>query len=816
MKKNPIKRGLQVISCLFILSACGPVNKLTQIKKVPKEYTRNFCCGDVAVPRSVDKRGPWIVYSDRNKNTTFYNPGGKVPLKEASYMEAFLVIGKKGEYLQLIKYKPDIIENGRLRNRKQAEYYGWMHRDNLLLTSNAVTDIATGNAIKMMTTLKDATPLEQAKKLLAEDSLLVYADPELLTPKGKIPFGRPVYLVKTTSDYDKSLIVGKATLSPDNSQTVVSGWTSSSMVIPFGQTFYMDYSSLTPAEAVTYTNQYHIAYPLPLSTYEKFSTQGANRWMPGLNAVNGISTSDSLVTIQTTLPVPVIDNTRNLVYSLSGSPITYKDFQKIRQDLNRINILLAFNGQKKIFENFKQIVAALQPLKKILGSSPNGPYRIGAIFGFNEKGENVFNEIPLNADVDAVLRAMEVYADSQQETSLQQTTDSWESLWHASRMLSPHKSETNIIVLIGENGNAERMDTNIVNTLAESNCRIAGYQLYSEGDDLSNNFVLQVEHLIDRLAEKRSKTKRDILVRTEQTCPSNQYAEYAENIYRIDFPKVGMTQGWIAFPKKKEQLPQDLILTVTTSLLKEVEADNQDIIAHIEQAFHESGMGRSQVDPLWMSLVNRRSEQIPAKGVESFASVAPVTFFPMTLKVPNTELDKGKYFFLLTEAELKKLRDFMADLTRIRVDYKYTPTSTNKKSKSRTCPERLFEVKLQNDTLSEQEYLNTAKVRKSMTRSYVKWAREDKVYPARKKEIKALTLSQAQQLIFFKPSFHPHFRYLLVKNLKDKKEFPDSELDKLMDYLLSKRKELEEAIVPQNKTEVNGETYYKIEADILP
>ncbi|SUB89322.1 Uncharacterised protein [Porphyromonas macacae] len=818
MKKNLIQKGLQISLCLIILSACAPVNRLTQVKKIPKEYTRNFCCGDIAIPRSIDKRGPWVVYSDRDNNTTFYNPGGKVPLKKVAYMDPFLVIGKKGDFLQLIKYNPEIIENGKLKNRKKAEYYGWMHRNNLVLSSRATTDVATGNAIKMITTLRDATPFNRPKDILTKDSLIVYSEPELLTPKGKIPFGQLIYLVKNNVDYTKSLIIGREILTPDSVHSVVSGWVSSSLVMPFGQTLYMDYTSLPLAEATTYTSQYRIAYPLSTSLYNRLLKLDANstNWTAGLNAVRDISMGDSLSTIETTLPVPVIDNSQNLIYSLSGSPITYDRFQKIQEELKHINILFVFNGQKRVFANFKQIVAAIQPLKGILDLDSKSTYRLGAVMGFNRRGENVFNEISLNSDIDAVLKALESYADNKDEKQLGEVSNTWESLWYASRMLSPYKSENNIIILIGENGNAEKMDANLINTLAENNCRILGYQLYSEEDNIANNFVLQVEHLIDRSSEQISQKKRDILVHAEQVHPSNQYAEYADNIYRLDFPQTSMTQGWIVFPKKKEQLPQDLLLTVTDSLIREVEADNQSIVEHLEQAFREAGLGRSRLEPFWISLTNLPHDfKAPTKGLEAFASVNPVAPFPMTLKTTTADLAKGKYCLLLTESELNKLRNFMIDLTKKRVDYRYTPMQM-KKGEGQACPDRMFDTRIPTDTLTKHEYLNTRKVRKSMMKAYLKWGRDEKVYPMSKKKIKGLSLSQAQQLVFYKPSFHPSMRQLLVKDLTNKKIFPDTELDKLLDYLLSKRKELEEAIAPENKFVVNGETYYKIEAEKLP
>ena len=72
------------ISIIFLsLMGCSPITPLTRVKKTPKIYTQNFCC-DEKVKKSLENRTPWIVFSDREENPTYYNAGGKVVLKKAS------------------------------------------------------------------------------------------------------------------------------------------------------------------------------------------------------------------------------------------------------------------------------------------------------------------------------------------------------------------------------------------------------------------------------------------------------------------------------------------------------------------------------------------------------------------------------------------------------------------------------------------------------------------------------------------------------------------------------------------------------------
>lgn len=67
-------------------------------------------------------------------------------MKELQFMDAFLVVGKKGDWLKVVKYDPTQIKSHgrRLGDYKSASYYGWVHKSDLLLTRSSVTDLATG------------------------------------------------------------------------------------------------------------------------------------------------------------------------------------------------------------------------------------------------------------------------------------------------------------------------------------------------------------------------------------------------------------------------------------------------------------------------------------------------------------------------------------------------------------------------------------------------------------------------------------------------------------------------------------------------
>lgn len=185
-------------------------------KKIPREYSLNYCGGDIKAPKTDLNKEPWIVYSDRRKNETYNNAGGKVKAKDVDYLDAFLVIGKKkgNEYLKLIKYSLEILKNGKL-DYKNAEYYGWIHKSKLLLNQQSVTDIATGNKNKVLAILADTISINEPEKFFGNDSIKLYKDVDFKASVGQLSPYSIIYQLKESEDGSKVLIAKNPYLKPD-------------------------------------------------------------------------------------------------------------------------------------------------------------------------------------------------------------------------------------------------------------------------------------------------------------------------------------------------------------------------------------------------------------------------------------------------------------------------------------------------------------------------------------------------------------------------------------------------------------------------
>ena len=82
--------------------------------------------------------------------------------------------------------------------------------------------------------------------------------------------------------------------------------------------------------------------------------------------------------------------------------------------------------------------------------------------------------------------------------------------------------------------------------------------------------------------------------------------------------------------------------------------------------------------------------------------------------------------------------------------------------------------------------------------------------------LKKMSISKNQQEAISIFSLDSVLSTTKLSDLKSRKVFSDEQLDRLQEYLLAKQKTLENAINNDNKYEFNGQTYYAIDADLLP
>lgn len=826
MKKNKITLCAAI---LLLITSCAPVHRFTRVKKIPRKHSLNYCVGDIKAPRSDLNKDPWVVYSDREKNESYNKRGGKVKAKDMDYLDPFLVIGSKKEYLKLIKYTPDILKNGKLEYKK-AEYYGWVPKNKLLLNNQSVTDIASGRKNKILTVFSDTVSINEPERYFSSDSILAYKDLELKSRVGAIAPFSVVYQLKQSEDGRTTLVASKPYIKPEEASQDVLGWVDNSLIQNIGTGLHVNLSTIPQKN-----KRFFIRKEGNISVTEDMTEFGellkdqypVIRFSP----VSSYSRKDSLIAFKTRLTLPVFDYSNNYIFNVNGGQISHKEFRTIARNLKRINITFVFEGKEYSISQFPQIVNALQNLQTLFDRPDDVfSYQFNTVLTFDDAPQP-FEPVAtaFSPDYSHTINFLSDKANNKTQLKPIPSGNAWEGLNKTLELLETTPNTTNVIILIGEKGfSGDGIQPDLAEKLLKNNCRIIGFQIYADDGDDYNNFVLDVETMISAYADAMLKSKSDILVSPEQIRRANYYTEVAEmvNGYRLDFPKNSITQGALFFPQKQETLPMEILTSNIDTLIQHIRQDHGSVIQYISKAFRTVGNNRTQFDSLFLQHHEIIPGRLPHKKlVTSFVNEMPGWYIPSRIVVLEDSVNKSlDYRLMLSEKELTELKEFIASLSVKEVEYIVdVQKKKEQKRKPCNCPEddlfaeldeEPFEVSSDEHVAPDSigKYAGTRKIRRYLKKQFLKPIRYCKLCKESKRKLKRLTLAEAQFRITGCPTFNELLNTYRVGDLKKKKIISDQQLNELVTYYKEMKKELDKA----ESFESNGETYYWIDKTMLP
>lgn len=823
---------------LLLVISCSPVHRFTRVKKIPRIYSLNYCGGEIKAPRTDLNKEPWIVYSDREKNESFNKARGRVTLKEVDYLDPFLVIGKKGDFLKLIKYNPGILKNGKL-DYKKAEYYGWMSKSKLLLNQQSVTDISSGRKNKLLTVFVDTLPINEPDKFFTTDSIKLYKDQEFKSQVGTVSPYSVVYPLKKSDDGTMTLIARKPYIKPDVVQEDILGWIDNSLIKNIGTNLHINLATVPEEE-----RRFFIREGEPVKLTEDIvdiSGLMAEQYQSiRYNPVSSYAYKDSVVAFKTSLPLSVFDYSNNYIFNVNGGQITHKEFRDIARNLKQINVSFVFEGQEQTIVQFPQIVNALQNLQSMFEQLEHShTFRFNCVLSFDDMPTASW---PLctgfTSDYSTLINFLSDKANKKEKLKPIPSVVPWEGLNKALDQISAQPGATNLVILIGEKGvSGDGIQSELAEKLVKNNCRIIGFQIYAGEGDEYNNFVLDVETMISSYADEMLKSKCDLLVSPEQIRRSNAYVEVNEmqNGYRLDFPESSITQGALFFPQKSEVLPMEILTNNIDTILQEIRYDHNQITQYMSKAFRTVGNNRTRFDSLFLRNYELAPDHVPQKKlIATFVNETPGWSIPSRVVLLSDSVNHSLgYHLMLSEKELAELKTFVASLSSKEVDYIYAGEKKEKKKKRKpcNCPEDdLFaEWERENEgiwardsiarrhradsiAVADGEYANTKKIRWHLRKTYLKPIKYCKLCKEKSKKLKMLTLAEAQYRITGCPTSNELLNSIRVKELKKKKWLTDEELDELVEYYKKMKKELDKA----ESFESNGETYYWVDRKLLP
>lgn len=800
-------------TAFLIPLTCSAVKgqSVSKAKKVPKVYSENYNYQNVKSKPSEINRKAWIVYSDRARNTTSLAPGGTVVHKEMEFMEPMLVTGSKGDYLQLVKYSEGMLKNEKIADRKNAEYYGWIHKDKLLLYNSSVTEIRNGIKLKSTLALTDTTSILHPAGFVKEDMVKFYKHPSLDLEAGAVPLNTIVYVMKLADNNTRALVSYKSALQPGTAANTVCGWVDASMVVPMGQRLTMNPSlKMVPTKDAVILIDKNAPGQGMVKAYN--SPFGFTPLVYADKNNNGLS-------FRTLDANPVLDKNDNRVFNVDGELISYNKHLEMKHNLSQLNVIFAFDMTLNVVKQMPVLYNAVQNIKPVFDSAPDlFNYSYGAVFGDFA--------IPLNSDYQAF--SDQVIAAASDIAEYEKIYKTQWSLEHALRLAAVRPYATNIIVHIGEEASAgEKPEQYIVDGFIRNNCRLLSFQVYSGGKDSYNNFVLQATSIIEQYANSIQASKRKLVIYPEQLRNENLFREINRNSYSLDFPKRSNTQGVVLFPEKKQTLLAKDLITAVDSISREVEKDNFMLIESLERAFAQIGNHRDKFDAGFVS----RFDIDPNRKVERefknvFNDMSP-DWVAVTDKI-NVKVDSAvvaNMSLLLTENELEELKQFMEKISAMQLDMKTDPQKEQKKIKKIEKVRK--EIKYipsdsqlgSKDYVTDQEsaktdiYASTGLVRKYLKRTYLKEL-DNCIFEGKAKH---LTLAAAQEYITSAPTVTPILNRVRIKDLTNRYTVTNAELDAILIYFSQQKQSLEKLVKLADEVNIpQGEKYYMLEAQALP
>ncbi|GAF05240.1 type VI secretion system protein TssR domain-containing protein [Saccharicrinis fermentans] len=789
---------------ICFITACGPVNVFTRIKKTPKTHSYNYCIDELKAAKSIINKKEWIVYSDREKNTTTMSPGGKIKFKDLEFLEPLLVIGHHRGYLKVLKYDPAIVKNGSLADRKKAEYYGWIHQSKLLLDNQSVTDIRSGLKKKSILAIADTLTVNNAHLFFEQDSVKLFKNPNLYNLTHLQGLYDIVYIMKRATERNKVLISKTPYISPDNVKTSIIGWVNDVLIQNIGQQLFINNSSYTASKSPA-------------------SRPNSMRYSPVL-----IKASNNPQVYKTASLLPVIDRSDNCIFNVNGNTISFKDKIQIEKELEHINVLFYIEPGQKTMIQLPALINSFQNMNPIFRDAQNNySFQFSSVIANYQAGKLKMDTVNFTDNINDIITQLVRITKGEPLHALPSKL-SWKGLGTCMDIIEQQKPATNLVVVFGEKGQSNTWDEHpIARRAAQNNCRFLAYQMFSDEGNDYNNFVTQFTDLIHATAQLIATKKRERIVYSDQLRKNNVFEEKSKNAFYLDFPKRSMTQGGIYFPEKSQTVDFNQLNTSIDSFIQQIKADHQNLVKSINKAFITVGNSKDKYDASFLTHFNlTQNHKIGPNFKKSFQKTYPLWYQNYIDTMAQDSIIN--YQLLLSEKELENIRTIVDNIAELNVDTRIKIVGKTKKTKTKKacdCPDEFFtnETPVYEDPENPPitKYLSTRKSRKTLKNLLL-----SEIYTCNycktKTKPKKQSLAKVSELIFQAPTKSKILINTDIKSLTKRKflsfkhVLSDEEFETLLEHYKMKKSILDREINDKVSFTSAGENYYWVNADWLP
>lgn len=553
-----------------------------------------------------DEKSAWIVYSDRDNNTTFQNPGNeKQTLASLNFMQACFVIGEKDDYVELAEYVPRVNMSKGKKTLESPKYLGWVNKNTLLLWNRALKDKGTNYYLKTITAFGTQRIFDILQHHVAGDSIITFANPFLNKPLFKCGMESIFYIYKESVLGNEYLVGPDPNFLPENSNQSGIGWISKDLLRIWGTKGFI---SLNPD--LNATIPFYQAYPfiknnLPdqdpiMIVRSPYSTPKSD--LEKLYPIIKYNTTRDGVVINSSFLEDVLDKDKNRVYNISGDLISNEDIETFSAKSSKLNIVLVVsagrrNGQyinnlQGILETDAWREAARNNFKEV---------NVGAVI-YKDYGPNCDNAIaPLTNDY----RAIDEFLQEQRKTENDGCDDNnyyqgmYGGIIKATKMLQAHSNESNIILVYGSGSDETNRKGEAIRSIQNVKAKLLFFQTHNIPNERAYiNFIGDAKELISKSAENIIELKKRIIVPNTYPNILNNVAfinDSTGRIQQLDYPKKAISQGLLLFPHDSENMPAKYLADYLDSLITTIAIDNRAIESGIRSAMAQSSSGNTKI-----------------------------------------------------------------------------------------------------------------------------------------------------------------------------------------------------------------------------
>ncbi|MGK6343790.1 type VI secretion system protein TssR domain-containing protein [Chryseobacterium sp. DT-3] len=695
--KNKFPLAAYYIGLSVLLASCQV--KLPS-KRTPEPSQYGQVDNSPVVNGYPKKSVPWIVISDRSRNTAYLDKSDEKSYKEVKFLEPLMVLKHRDGMVKVAEYVPDALM--KKVSSKSIKTYGWIPESDLLLWNNSLKSEKTGFPVRVAVVPNHSEVIRSAERYYKNDSIMVFNSPSLIEAANvKIPNGQMVYVYKQAENNKRFLVGKKPSVDIDSISTSLYGWVNANVISAWGERSAVKLKNDT--QVTESELGIHEGYPGAADSESRTAIllTDTNKRTPLENiypvnlALNEAPTPDS----KTKYFTNILDYSKNYVFNVLGEEIYFDRYREITERDKNINIVFALDVSAPNAPYAPIVKSLLQDLQLRFEKPSyfNGVKYGVVLYKNNPCGENVMTS-NLSTDYSKITKFIDEKTNEMNCASNSGYQPVGEALSAAGNLLSNVPDETNIVVTVGTSADQSGNMYNVISSLTQAQARVIMFQTSARSSDTYNDFVLMSENVVTNTAKNIAELKKQKIINQSDVLTKNNFnlVEGDAGFFSLDYPKQSMSQGFVIFPKKGDVATPGYLKKSVDSLIAQVTLDNETIDKSLNEYFHSSvGAGRTDVDLkykyLFPGLTNPVSAGIAAQLINYGNPFLVKGYIPKNLKDYKPGIEKG---ILISETEYDNLKNFYTEV------YHKTQPERADFNQSRAIKEYIRLLKKYNPTLT--------------------------------------------------------------------------------------------------------------------